>query len=267
MVDDIDDDWIVLHFLFKHKICVGVILGAVAIFTIIYDCKRGNDKQLKQQCSDIMKYISEKHFLTSDNSVRCTIFRPVGGKTLLFRLIWRLLIKELFYNLIHQKIKDSIRKICLLVPDTSLRYLSIFVRYQHPKIFDSNTAFPISEKSKEYGCVTEKCFKKGDVVEVHTINMDRVILTDNEKELKSSDQKKVKRYMKESCIAEYSTLLKMNTLANHIFAVPIILEDETTWGILTIDYIGDDKVLDIDECLSDLLKNYSKMIAINIKHQ
>lgn len=73
--------------------------------------------------------------------------------------------------------------------------------------------------------------------------------------------------MEKSFISDYRTLHKMSTLANHIFAVPIILEDETTWGIMTIDFIGDEKVLGTEEHFPDLLKIYAKMISINIKYQ
>lgn len=267
MVDDADERWIILHFLLAHKIIVGLLLALIVILTILYDCYHENERRLRLHCNSIMKYISEKHFFTTDNSVRCTIFRPIGGKSLYLHLLWKLIIKKIFYNLVHCKIKESYIRVRQLVPDTSLMYLAIYMRYQHPKSNESNIAFPISTKLKEYGSAVECCFKKGDIVEVHTVDISQVNLTPNEYELKRHEKKMVKEYMEKSYISDYSTLNKMSTVANHIFAVPIILEDETTWGIMTIDFIGDENVLGTEENFPDRLKNYAKMISINIKYQ
>lgn len=266
-IKKIDENWKIVHFLFENKIWVGTSLGVLSIIVILYDAIKTDKRHLKTHCYDIMKYITEKHFITEDNSVRCTIFRRIGGKRLYFHLIWKLLVKKFFFNLIHKKFKESYRRINQLVPDKSLGYLSIYKRYQHAKTDDSYIAFPITSKSQEYGSVTELCYKKGDVQEIHTVDISKISLPSTESELRRGDKGKVKTYMDEAYINDYATLLKMSTVANHIIAVPIVLEDETIWGIMTIDYIGDDNVLELDDKLADLLRSYSKMISLNIKHQ
>lgn len=252
-----------LLYVSTYRFTYGVAMAAaIFIFNIAngFTKPRWSDAFTHKWAKNLLGYIIDYHLGGKSYETRATIFRAQKG--IIF------FIKYILFGLLPNILKDIKNKTCGLafknIPwHVFSKYLVIYERYSYPKQSKSYTYFRCSGLNDKPNSVVDKCYKEGIPVPVSTINISGINLPTEIDKLEQRNRKKVEKFMKDSYIRDYPTLLRLNRCANNLYAVPLTSDDETIWGVLIIDNIGNKKV-DFAELLGQDIDKYQKIVSFTL---
>ncbi len=258
MVDTIDKAPIAFRWLnvesynsiVEHKgLCLFLTIAIFLVTIVISKRKTHNDQRL--WLKKFLKHLTNQHLAGGNYNTRITIFSEQRG--------WRFILPYLL-KFICRDAPGSI------VPNPFKKYLSIYVRYCSIDDSKSNTFFRINNdpQAKSTSIVAE-CYKTGETKTCSTESIQDIKLPTDYRNLSRSDKKRVDKYMKDSHISDYDTLLMIHSKSNSILAMPIRPEDKR-WGVIVFDFTGDNNVIDFKSRIGeDLLLNYQKIVQFTIQ--
>ena len=234
----------------EHKeLCLFSLLALFIL--IIFRAKRKAYSDQRLWLREFLKHLTNQHLGGGNYNTRITIFNEQRG----WRFVLPYLLKFIFRNA-----PGSI------VPNPFKNYLSIYVRYSTIDDSKSNTFFRINNnpQSKSTSIVAE-CYKTGETKICTTESIQDIKLPTDYRNLSRSDKKRVDKYMKDSHISDYDTLLMIHSKSNSILAMPIRPEDKR-WGVIVFDFTGENKAIDFKSRIGEnLLLNYQKIVQFTIQ--
>ncbi len=234
----------------EHKgLCLFFLI--IIFLVIIVRLKRKAYNDQRQWLRKFLKHLTNQHLAGGNYNTRITIFSEQRG--------WRFMLPYLFKFLC----RDAPGSI---VPNPFKKYLSIYVRYCSRDDSKSNTFFRINnDPQSESTSIVAECYKTGETKTCTTESIQDIKLPSDYGNLSRSDKKRVDKYMKESHISDYDTLLMIHSKSNSILAMPIRSEDKR-WGVIVFDFTGENNVIDFKSRIGeDLLLNYQKIVQFTIQ--
>lgn len=227
-----------------------IVLIVIIIFVIILvahayhaECER------KKWLKSFLKHLTNQHLSGGNYNTRITIFTLRRG--------WRFLLPHLWAFIWDSNHPYS------MVPNPFKKYLAIYVRYTSLKQPKSFTFFRIDNNSKKHSkSLVAECFKTGEKITGRTSTIKDIDLPSDRNKLYGEKKKRVDRYMKDTLIEDYDTLLTINSPSNSILALPIIHSTER-WGVIVFDHFSEpgDPVIDFESKITDeFLYSYQKII-------
>lgn len=236
---------------YKFIILIGLIIIMI-IVQIRYQKRCVNDE--KKWLKKFLKHLTEQHLAGGNYNTRITIFREKYGWNFFLIHLWKALTSK-NYPL-------------AAVPKPFKKYLAIYVRYcslEQPK---SHTFFKISKGNKTPGgSMVAECFRTGATLRCVTPSIADIELPRDRNMLNKTDAKRVKKYMDDSHIKDYETLLGMQTLSNSILAFSINNEDKR-WGVMVFDSLNREPEKPIDflnKIDSTFINSYQKIVVFTTK--
>jgi len=236
--------------------CKGYFLLCLIILSIIlyviYFCAQENEQ--KKWLIKFLQHLTNQHLRGGTYNTRITIFKKQKGLTILWLHLWRCITKK--------------RHHWSMVPNPIKDYLCIYVRYCSIEKKKSYTYFRINHECNGVGSsLVAQCFHTGKVLNRYTDTIKGITLPNklndqSSKEEEKVKEKKVTKYMRETLISDYDTLLSINSPSNSLLALPII-HDTKGWGVLVFDQISEpgEKVINFSNIIKDdFLNSYQKII-------
>lgn len=222
------------------------------------------DGTKKKWLRTFLKHIVDEHLGSDTYQIRISILRKQRGYIVFFKTLWYYVFVCFFNNFKNCCWKESFSRVAIhLLSD----YLVIYVRYSYPKAKKSCTYFRLSDMVDRghYNGIADRCFQDGIEINVMTNNISDIELPKNILSLSEGKRKKVKRYMKDCHIAEeyYGSLRTLHKISNNLYAVPVALNDQSIWGVVIVDCVGD-ICHNFKEDLKDCMASYMKIINFSL---
>lgn len=208
----------------------------------------------------LLKYILDYHFGGKNFENRITIFRAQSG----LKLFLKYIVFILFINIIHDiKNKTWLNAFKSIPFHILTKYLVVYERYSYPNKTNSYTYFRCSDFNKQPNSVVDKCYKEGIIVSVSTINIKDIKLSYTFEKLNQDDQSKVRKYMQDTYMNDYTSLINLNRRSNNLYAIPLTSQDENVWGVMVIDNVGNQK-LNFKKLIGNDIDKYQKIISLTL---
>lgn len=232
-----------------------VLVIVYHLYDIFVECEHIQRKWIKKFLRHIV-YLD----LGGDNyHTRVSILRPKSGYQIFIKRVWYFIILRFIENFKEKTWKQNFKQIPIHLFS---KYLIVYQRYSYPQEKKSYTYF------RDYGenGVAVKCYREGIDCSVNTISISDIDLPEKFSDLKGTNLKCVKKYMKDSFIDEknYDSLLTMVKRANNIYATPIII-DQKVWGVLIIDN-DEQSVVPFKNMIDPVIERYIKLFVFTIDH-
>lgn len=255
-----DNELFFLPFLREHKYWIALTSFVIIIGYHVFDIIIEQNKVQKKWVKKFLQHIVNLDLGGNNYHTRVSVLRAKKGYRIFVSRIWYLIIMKFFENFKEHCWLQSIKQIPIhLFSD----YLYVYQRYSFPKEKKSYTCFRVR---KDNG-VAVKCYEEGVDCEVMTNCISDIGLPDKFSQLSSSQQRRVKKYMHDSFIADnnYGTLLTMVKRANNIYATPIIIDQQHIWGVLIIDN-DEQQPVSFKKKIDPVIERYIKLFAFTISH-
>lgn len=247
----------------KHSMCCGLVAAASVLLVQAWNLFWYRKRLRKKWIRNLFQQIITDHLGGDNYKTRISMFRTEVGYVFLFKYLWYFLILNFMDNFKNKMWWKRAKHIPIHLFS---KYLTVYVRYSYPKQQRSYTYFRVTAAQDKYNGIVEKCFREGEACETNTVFIDaNMNIPATCKELTSSSKSKVTKYLKDSFIDEayYESFYFMNRKANHLYAIPIMREDQTQWGVIVIDNNGKDK-FPIREKVEIYMKQYIRIFNYTI---
>lgn len=255
-----EDEFFLLPFLREYKFYIALSAFLVIVGYHLFDILVERDKIEKKWVKKFLHHIVNLDLGGNNYHTRVSVLRAKKGYRIILSRLWYLLIIRFFENFKDHCWLQSIRQIPIHLFS---EYLYVYQRYSYPKEKRSYTCFRVR---KENG-VAVKCYEEGVDCEVMTSCISDIVLPDNISQLSTSQQRRVKKYMHDSFIADnnYGTLLAMVKRANNIYATPIIIDQQHIWGVHIIDN-DEQHPVSFKKKIDPVIERYIKLFSYTISH-
>lgn len=248
-----------LSFLRENKYWIALISFILVIIYHFYDIFVEHEHIQKKWIKKFLRHIVCLDLGGDNYHTRVSILRPKMGYQIFFKRVFYFIILRFIENFKERTWKQSFKQIPI---HWFSKYLIVYQRYSYPQEKKSYTYFRV------YGDngVAVKCFREGIDCSVNTTYISDIGLTEKLCELKATNQKRIKKYMKDTFIDEknYDSLLSMFKRANNIYATPIIIEQKV-WGVLIIDNDEQNEV-PFKKMIDPVIERYIKLFVFTIDH-
>ena len=248
-----------LPYLREYKYWIALVSFTLVILYHLLDIFIERDHIQKKWISKFLRHIVCLDLGGDNYHTRVSILRPKWGYQIFFKRAFYIIFLRFIENF-----KEGTWKKCLMQIPIHLfsKYLIVYQRYSYPQEKKSYTYF------RDYGDngVAIKCYREGIDCAVNTTCISDIDLPEVISDLKGTNLKRVKKYMKDSFIDEknYDSLLTMVKRANNIYATPIIIEQKV-WGVLIIDNDEQNEVL-FKKMIDPVIERYIKLFVLAISH-
>lgn len=244
----------IINFIIEHQVAFFTVFTILIIlFYAIRLYKERSETELYFE--KLFQHIVDKELGGKVYETRVSLYVKKRGFYLLPKFLWCALCKifkfQYFINLIYN------------IPNPFKNYLCLSVRHTYPKKESSITFFRITEEGEKENGIVEKTYKTGKVISIETEFINNIALPFNIDKLNANDKKKVKKYMKDTCIEDYSILKMIKRKSNQFFAFPIN-KGKQVYGVIIIDKNIENISRSLKDIFSENIDNYQKMIQIAI---
>ena len=234
----------------KGQIAIWSFILLFLLHIVFYLRVENNNKKWLQR---FLQHIIEQNLGGGEYETRITIFGKTKG--------WKFVCQYIWYALSHDR-KMIRLKYC---PNLFKDYLVIYNRFSYPEQRKSYTFFrAIHDENLEPQGIAEKCYMTGKPFSAKTVYITDIRLTNDLSQLSSTDQQKIRQYMKATGMNDYDKLCTLKRKPNYIYAVPI-RSDHQMWGVISFDNNRNGEALDIEEKLKYLISDYQKIIQFTIQ--
>lgn len=185
------------------------------------------------------------------SQVRITVFRIRKGYQLWFSFFF----KNLFCFFKHVK-KGTLRYQFLSFPWLPWKkYIAIYARFGNPHQKGTMTIFKFPEGNEDvngiasYVLMTQQKFS----VSLPNINSFKVEQFDSINDIPFQKKQAVLEYIKKSRLKSFDQLKSIHSKAVHIWATPIVGDDNVAWGVLVVDDVKNKNPFDdthVDQSLA-----------------
>ena len=254
------DEFFLLPYLREYKFYIALVAFIVIVGYHLFDIVVERDKIEKKWVKKFLQHIVNLDLGGNNYHTRVSILRAKKGYRIFISRCWYLFLVRFFENFKEHRWLQCFKQIPIhLFSD----YLYVYQRYSYPKEKKSYTCFRVREGNG----VAVKCYEEGVDFEVMTNCISDIALPDKFSQLSVSHQRRVKKYMNDSFIAEknYSTLLTMVKRANNIYATPIIIDQQYFWGVLIIDN-DEQQSVSFKKKIDPVIERYIKLFSYTISH-
>lgn len=258
-----DNEYFFLPFLRDHKYWITFASFGIIVGYHLFDILVERNKIQKKWVKKFLEHIVNLDLGGNNYHTRVSVLRAKKGYRIFLSRLWYLFIIRFFENFKEHSWLQSFRQIPIHLFS---EYLYVYQRYSFPKGKRSYTCFRVRKNNG----VAVKCYKEGVDCEIMTSCISDIVLPDKFSQLKqlnTSQQKRVKKYMHDSYIADnnYETLLSMVIRANNIYATPIIIDQQQVWGVLIIDN-DEQQPVSFKKKIDPVIERYIKLFSYTISH-
>jgi len=234
-------------------LCIAGIVVLIHICLMIFY----RDYERRKWIKCFFKQIITEHLGGNNYKTRISLFRARIGLKVFIRYLFYYLVLNFFNNFKNKTWGSGFRHIPIHLFSY---YLVIYERYSYPKRGKSYTFFRILGEEGKYNGAVEKCYREGMEVEVKTNNISDLVLTEKIEALQNTTRQKVDRYMADSFIDRscYEYLYNMHIRANNIYAIPIMNEDQSVWGVIVVDN-NESKKTSLKQQLTPFIEQYIRI--------
>jgi len=223
-----------LKWLKDYALWIGLCLAGIVVVIHVWLIFYNRDAERKKWIRNFFKQVMTEHLGGNNYNTRISMFRARRGYRVFVRYIYYYLILNFFNNFQNKAWGSGFRHIPIHFMSN---YLVIYERYSHPKRGKSYTFFRILDEEGKYNGAVEKCYREATEVEVKTSNISDVALKEKFEQMSHRDKRKVEKYMSDSFMDKscYEYLYHMHIRANNIYAIPIMNDNQSVWGVIAVD--------------------------------
>ena len=248
-----------LPYLREYRYWIAFTSFVLVILYHLYDIFVEREHVQRKWIKKFLRHIVYLDLGGDNYHTRVSILRPKLGYQIFIKRVWYFIILRFIENFKEKTWKQSFKQIPIHLFS---KYLIVYQRYSYPQEKKSYTYF------RDYGenGVAVKCYREGIDCAVNTNSISDIKLPEKFSDLKGTNLKRVKKYMKDSFIDEknYDSLLTMVKRANNIYATPIIIEQKV-WGVLIIDN-DEQSVVPFKNMIDPVIERYIKLFVFTIDH-
>lgn len=248
-----------LPYLREYRYWIAFTSFVLVILYHLYDIFVEREHVQRKWIKKFLRHIVYLDLGGDNYHTRVSILRPKSGYQIFIKRVWYFIILRFIENFKEKTWKQSFKQIPIHLFS---KYLIVYQRYSYPQEKKSYTYF------RDYGenGVAVKCYREGIDCAVNTTSISDIELPEKFSDLKGTNLKRVKKYMKDSFIDEknYDSLLTMVKRANNIYATPIIIEQKV-WGVLIIDN-DEQSVVPFKNMIDPVIERYIKLFVFTIGH-
>lgn len=226
-----------------------LVIIVLLVILQLYITKRKSGFQ-KLWLQEFLKHLTNQHLSGGNYNTRITIFRARKG--------WHFLMPHFFHWVI-----TGGRHPFSALPNPFKNYLSIYVRHCSSEQSTSFTFFRINkDMEKKSSSSVAECYRTNKKISIKTDSISDIVLPKEINSLNRNEKKRVQKYMNESGISDYDTLLTIHVRSNSLLALPI-QHNNIRWGVIVFDHLSSDTepIIDFNEKINDdFLGNYQKIV-------
>lgn len=153
-------------------------------------------------------------------------------------------------------------RVTIFRPDKKKKHLKRYVRFSYPRDLNNSSKIPISKVEGKYNGIIGKCFQEACLVKCNTDDISDIHLAQTFDKNVPKNRERIKKYMADTCISDYSVLHKFRRLSTNFFAYPILDKDVNVWGIIVVDN-NEDTVFNFSQ-LESVIQAFSSIISTTI---